>query len=62
MIKFVVAPLMAGLGVALAWLLVQRMSQDAMGVVCGTGLGVFAAVPVSLLLVALLRRRHHQPG
>jgi hypothetical protein len=42
--------------VTLAVIVGQRMSTDAMAVVIGVAVGVAASVPVSLLLVALLRR------
>lgn len=45
-----------GGGVALAVIIGQRMSTDAMAVVIGVAVGVAASVPTSLLLVALLRR------
>lgn len=48
--------LMLGFGVALAVIIGQRMSTDAMAVVIGVAVGVAASVPTSLLLVALLRR------
>ena len=48
--------LMLGFGVALAVIIGQRMSTDAMSVVIGVAVGVAASVPTSLLLVALLRR------
>lgn len=48
--------LMLGFGVALAVVIGQRMSTDAMAVVIGVAVGVAASVPTSLLLVALLRR------
>jgi len=48
--------LMLGFGVALAVIIGQKMSQDAMSVVIGVAVGVAASVPTSLLLVALLRR------
>jgi hypothetical protein len=47
--------LLAG-GVALAVVVGQRMSTDAMAVVIGVAVGVAASVPTSLLLIALLRR------
>jgi hypothetical protein len=49
-------PLLLGFGVALAFIIGQRMSTDAMAVVIGVAVGVAASVPTSLLLVALLRR------
>ena len=48
--------LLLGFGVALAVIIGQRMSTDAMAVVIGVAVGVAASVPTSLLLVALLRR------
>ncbi len=50
------APLMLGFGVAMAVIIGERMSTDAMAVVIGVAVGVAASVPTSLLLVALLRR------
>ena len=49
-------PLMLAFGVALAVIIGQRMSTDAMAVVVGVAVGVAASVPTSLLLMALLRR------
>ncbi len=54
--KKVLPLLMLGFGVALAVIIGQRMSTDAMAVVIGVAVGVAASVPTSLLLVALLRR------
>ena len=54
--KKAVFPLMLAFGVALAVIIGQRMSTDAMTVVVGVAVGVSASVPTSLLLVALLRR------
>jgi hypothetical protein len=51
-----VIPLMLGFGVALALIIGQRMSTDAMAVVIGVAVGVAASVPASMLLVAMLRR------
>lgn len=45
-----------GFGVALAVVIGQRMSTDAMAVVIGVAVGVAASVPTSLLLIALLRK------
>lgn len=45
-----------GFGVALAIVIGQRMSTDAMAVVIGVAVGVAASVPTSLLLIALLRK------
>jgi hypothetical protein len=50
------APLMLGFGIALAVIIGQRMSTDAMAVVIGVAVGVAASVPTSVLLVSLLRR------
>lgn len=49
-------PFMLAFGVALAAIIGQRMTTDAMAVVVGVAVGVAASVPTSLLLVALLRR------
>ncbi len=54
--KKLILPAMLGFGVALALVVGQRMSTDAMAVVIGVAVGVSASVPTSLLLVALLRR------
>jgi hypothetical protein len=51
-----IVPLMLGFGVTLALIVGQRMSTDAMSVVIGVAVGVFASVPTSVLIVALLRR------
>jgi hypothetical protein len=51
-----IVPLMLGFGVALALIVGERMSTDAMAVVIGVAVGVAASVPTSVLLVALLRR------
>jgi hypothetical protein len=55
--KRYIAPAMLGFGIALAVIIGQRMSTDAMAVVIGVAVGVAASVPTSLLLVALLRRQ-----
>lgn len=57
MFKFITVPLLLGFGVALAYVIGVRMSTDAMAVVIGVAVGVTASVPMSLLLVALLRRQ-----
>jgi hypothetical protein len=54
--RHLVVPLMLGFGVAIAIIVGERMSTDAMAVVIGVAVGVTASVPMSLLLVALLRR------
>jgi hypothetical protein len=54
--KRLALPAMIGFGVALALIIGQRMSTDAMAVVIGVAVGVTASVPTSLLLVAMLRR------
>jgi hypothetical protein len=51
-----IVPLMLGFGVAMAVIIGQRMSTDAMAVVLGVAVGVGASVPTSVLIVALLRR------
>jgi hypothetical protein len=51
-----------GFGVAMAIVIGQRMSTDAMAVVIGVAVGVAASVPTSLLLVALLRRERGGPA
>lgn len=54
--KRLVPIILLGFGVALAVVIGQRMSTDAMSVVIGVAVGVAASVPTSLLLVALLRK------
>jgi hypothetical protein len=56
MMKKLALPAVVGFGVALALIIGQRMSTDAMAVVVGVAVGVTASVPTSLLLVAMLRR------
>jgi hypothetical protein len=48
-------------GLALAVIIGQRMSTDAMAVVIGVVVGVVASVPTSVLMVALLRRGQRRP-
>lgn len=54
--KKIVVPTMLGFGVAIALIIGQRMSTDAMAVVIGVVVGVASSVPTSILLMALLRR------
>ena len=54
--KRLLLPLALAAGVALAVVIGQRMSTDAMAVVIGVAVGIAASIPTSLLLVALLRR------
>ena len=54
--KSLIPLILLGFGVALAIVIGQRMSTDAMAVVIGVAVGVAASVPTSLLLVALLRK------
>lgn len=54
--KHLIPLLLLGFVVALAIVIGQRMSTDAMAVVIGVAVGVAASVPTSLLLVALLRK------
>ena len=54
--KKLIVPLMLGFGIALAVIIGQKMSTDAMAVVIGVAVGVTASVPTSLFLVALLRK------
>ena len=54
--KLVIVAVMLGFGVALALIIGQRMSTDAMAVVIGVAVGVASSVPTSILLMALLRR------
>lgn len=63
--KHAIPVILLGFGVALAIVIGQRMSTDAMAVVIGVAVGVAASVPVSLLLVALLRKErasYHDQG
>ncbi len=60
--KKVLVPTMLGFGVALALMIGQRMSTDAMAVVLGVAVGVAASVPTSILLLALLRRTQREAG
>jgi hypothetical protein len=55
-VKRLIPVILLGFGVALAIVIGQRMSTDAMAVVIGVAVGVAASVPTSLLLVALLRK------
>jgi hypothetical protein len=55
-VKRLIPIILLGFGVALAIVIGQRMSTDAMAVVIGVAVGVAASVPTSLLLVALLRK------
>ncbi len=54
--KKLIIPVMLGFGVAMALIIGQRMSTDAMAVVIGVIVGVASSVPTSILLMALLRR------
>ena len=54
--KRLIPLMLLGGAVALAIVIGQRMSTDAMAVVIGVAVGVAASVPTSLLLVALLRK------
>jgi hypothetical protein len=54
--KPVIVAVMLGFGIALALIIGQRMSTDAMAVVIGVAVGVASSVPTSILLMALLRR------
>ncbi len=54
--KRLIPLIMLGFGVALAIVIGERMSTDAMAVVIGVAVGVAASIPTSLLLIALLRR------
>jgi hypothetical protein len=55
-VKRLIPLVLLGFGVAMAIIIGQRMSTDAMSVVIGVAVGVAASVPTSLLLVALLRK------
>lgn len=55
-VKRLIPLILLGFGVALAIVIGQRMSTDAMAVVIGVAVGVAASVPTSLLLIALLRK------
>lgn len=64
--KKIIPLVLLGFGVALAVVIGQRMSTDAMADHDGVAVGVAASVPTSLLLIALLRReqraaRHEEP-
>jgi hypothetical protein len=59
-LKRLIPLILLGFGVALAIVIGQRMSTDAMAVVIGVAVGVAASVPTSLLLIALLRRERQQ--
>ncbi len=48
--------------VALAVVIGQRMSTDAMAVVIGVIVGVAASIPASLLIIVASRRVHSHPG
>ncbi len=54
--KRLIPLILLGFGVALAIVIGQRMSTDAMAVVIGVAVGIAASVPTSLLLIALLRK------
>lgn len=47
--------------IALAVLIGQRMSTDAMAVIVGVVFGVAASIPTSLLIVAATRQTRHDP-
>lgn len=53
--KIVGLAIVAG-GVALAVVIGQKMSTDAMAVVIGVAVGVVASIPTSLLVMAAMRR------
>jgi len=52
---------MFGFGAMLAVVIGGRMTQDTMAVVLGVAVGVAASVPVSILLVALVRQAQRAP-
>lgn len=54
--KRLIPMMVLGFGIAMAIVIGQRMSTDAMAVVIGVAVGVAASVPTSLLLIALLRK------
>ena len=54
--KAVIGLLMLGFGVAMAYIIGERMSTDAMAVVLGVAVGIVASIPTTVLLVALVRR------
>lgn len=54
--KHLIPLILLGFAVALAVVIGQRMSTDAMAVVIGVAVGVTASIPTSLLLIALLRK------
>lgn len=51
-----------GFGIALALIIGQRLTTDAMAVVLGVAVGVTASVPTTVLLMALLRRAQRESG
>ena len=59
--RYWLVPLFLGTGIGLAYLIGERMSAMAMAVVVGVAVGVVTSLPVSLLLIALLRRER-QPS
>jgi hypothetical protein len=61
-VKRLIPLILLGFGVALAIVIGQRMSTDAMAVVIGVAVGVAASVPTSLLLIALLRKERTLSG
>jgi hypothetical protein len=61
-VKRLIPLILLGFGIALAIVIGQRMSTDAMAVVIGVAVGVAASVPTSLLLIALLRKERGVSG
>lgn len=57
MSKIVGLAIMAG-GIVLAIVIGQRLSTDAMAIIVGAAVGVFASIPTSLLVMAAMRRTH----
>lgn len=54
--KRIIPFLFLGFGVALAVIVGQKMSTEAMSVILGVAVGVIASIPTSLLLVTIMRR------
>jgi hypothetical protein len=61
-VKRTIPLVLLGGAIALAIVIGQRMSTDAMAVVIGVAVGVAASVPTSLLLIALMRKERTLSG
>lgn len=55
--KYALALLLFGMGVGLAAFAARHLTPDAAAIIIGVMVGIAAALPTSLLLVALLNRR-----